>query len=56
MQTANPFRTMWQKVRLYVSPLDGFSAFYLGLESGPAGAQDEALSADLLLPAGVVTH
>lgn len=56
MQTANPFRAMWEKMRQSASPLDGLSAFYLGLESDLSCAQEAAFSADPLLPAAVATH
>ena len=56
MQTANPFRTLWEKMRQSASPLDGLSAFYLGLESDVSRLQDAAFSADPLSPAAVVTH
>jgi len=56
MQTVKPLWTMWQKLRGYVSPLDGFSAFYLGLESGAAGAHEAELSADALLPVVAAAH
>lgn len=56
MQTANPFRTLWEKMRQSTSPLDGLSAFYLGLESDLSGVQETAFSADSLSPAVVATH
>lgn len=56
MQTANPFRAMWEKMRQSASPLDGLSAFYLGLESDLSGAQEAAFSADPLSPAAAATH
>jgi hypothetical protein len=56
MQTTNPFKAMWQKMRQSVSPLDGLNAFYLGLESDVSHIQDAAFNADPLSPAALAAH